>query len=64
MPNSVIEEHATIRYSIVGEDAIIRANAKIGDNPEFYDKNEWGITVVGKDKEVPKNFILGPKEVY
>ncbi len=64
MPNSVIEEHSTIRYSIVGEDAVIHANAKIGDNPEFYEKNEWGITVVGKDKEVPKNFVLGPKEVY
>ncbi len=64
MPNSVIESRSVVRYAIVGEDAIINANAKIGDDPEFYDKSDWGITVVGKDKVVPKNKILPPKEIY
>ena len=64
MPNSVIEERSVVRYAIVGEDATVHANAKIGDSPKYYDSKDWGIAVVGKDKEVPKNTILAPKEVY
>ena len=37
---------------------------KHGDDPEFYDANKWDIAVVGKDKEVEKNTILLPKQVY
>lgn len=64
MPNTVIEKGSVIKYSIIGEDTVVHANAKIGDSPEFYEKNKWGIAVVGKDKEVEQNKILGPKEVY
>ncbi len=64
MPNSTIEKCSVIKCAIIGEDTVVHANAKIGDNPEFYDKNKWGIAVVGKDKEVPQNEILLPKEVY
>ena len=64
MPDAKIEEHSTIRYAIIGEGATVHANAKIGDNPQFYDKKEWGIAVVGKDKEVEKNKIMLPKEIY
>lgn len=64
MPNAVIEKGSVIKYSIIGEDTVVHANAKIGDSPEFYEKNKWGIAVVGKDKEVEQNKILGPKEIY
>lgn len=64
MPNAVIGTHSIIRYAIIGEDAIVRENVRIGDNPEFYEKNKWGIAVVGKDKEVAKNKIMLPKEIY
>ncbi len=64
MPNSVIEKRSTIRYAIIGEDSVVKSNAKIGDDPEFYDKKEWGIAVVGKDKVVEKNTILLPKQVF
>ena len=64
MPNTVIEKSSVIKYAIIGEDTVVHANAKIGDNPEFYDKNKWGIAVVGKDREVPQNEILLPKEIY
>ena len=53
-----------IRYAIIGEDAVVHANARIGDNPEFYKKSEWDIAVVGKDKEVEQNKILLPKEIF
>jgi len=64
MPNTVIEKSSVIKYSIIGEDTVVHANSRIGDNPEFYEKNKWGIAVVGKDREVPQNEILLPKEIY
>ena len=63
MPNAVIGRRSIIRYAIIGEDAIVHANARIGDNPEFYEKNKWDISVVGSGKEVAQNQILLPKEV-
>ena len=50
-------------YAIIGEDSTVSSNAKIGDDPEFYDRKDWGIAVVGKDKVVEKNQILLPKQV-
>ena len=64
MPDTTIEKSSVIKYAIIGEDTTVHANSKIGDDPEFYEKNKWGIAVVGKDKEVPQNKILLPKEVY
>lgn len=64
MPNAVIERRSVIRYAIIGEDALVHANAKIGDDPAFYAKKDWGISVVGKDKVVDRNKILLPKEIY
>ena len=64
MPNSQIGRNSVIKYAIIGEDSVVNANARIGDLPEFYDKNKWGIAVVGKDKVVPQNKILLPKEIF
>ena len=64
MPDAVIEKNARIKYSIIGEGATVHANARVGDFPEYYDKDKWGITVVGKDKEVAQNETLKPGEVY
>ncbi len=64
MPDAVIETHAAVRYAIIGENATVHANARVGDNPQFYDKEKWGIAVVGKDKVVEQNKMILPKEVY
>ena len=64
MPNTVIEKSSVIKYAIIGEYTVVHANAKIGDNPEFYEKNKWGIAVVGKEREVPQNKIILPKETF
>ena len=64
MPDAVIETHAAIRYAIIGENATVHANARVGDHPQFYDKEKWGIAVVGKDKVVDQNKMILPKEVY
>ena len=63
MPNAVIERSAILRYAIIGENAVVHANAKIGGNPEFFEKNKWDIAVVGKDKVVSQNEVVLPKEV-
>ena len=64
MPNAEIGRNSVIKYAIIGEDSVVNANARIGDLPEFYDKSKWGIAVVGKDKVVPQNRILLPKEIF
>jgi len=64
MPNTVINKNAKIKYAIIGEDSKVNANAKIGDSPEFYEKNKWGIAVVGRDRTVPQNKIILPKETF
>ncbi|MBQ1236478.1 MAG: glucose-1-phosphate adenylyltransferase [Oscillospiraceae bacterium] len=64
MPDAVIETHAAIRYAIIGENATVHANARVGDNPQFYEADKWGIAVVGKDKVVEQNKMILPKEVY
>ncbi len=64
MPDAIIERSSIIRYSIVGEGAVVHANARIGDGPQFYDKDKWGIAVVGKDKVIEQNKILFPKEIF
>lgn len=64
MPDAVIENRSIIRYSIIGEGATVHSNARIGDSPQFYDKDKWGISVVGKDKVIDQNKILLPNEIY
>ena len=64
MPDATVEKNSVIRYAIIGEGATVHANARIGDNPQFYEEKKWGISVVGKDKEVEQNKILLPKEIY
>ncbi len=64
MPDARIEARATVRYAIIGEGSTVRANARIGDDPEFYDSDKWGISVVGKEREVEKNRAILPGEIY
>ncbi len=64
MPDAKVGTCATVRYAIIGEGANVGANARIGDDPRFYEKSKWGIAVVGKDKVIAQNGTLGPKEVY
>ena len=63
MPNVTVGRSSTVRYSIIGENSKVSANVRIGDDPKFYEKNKWGIAVVGKDKEIEQNRIILPKEI-
>ncbi len=64
MTNAIIRKGANVKYAIVGENAEIGINAKIGDLREYYDEQEWGIAVVGKDKKIKQNQFVAVKEIY
>ncbi len=63
MPEAVIKKGAVIKYAIIGEGAVVDENARVGDVPEFYDEEEWGISVVGKGEHIAKNTTIKPNQV-
>lgn len=63
MPDAHIKKGAVIKYAIVGEKSVVNENARIGDDPAYYDKNQWGISVVGHGNEIEKNSTIKPNEV-
>lgn len=63
MPDAVVDKYAAVKYSIIGEEARIGKNAKIGDIPDFFSKGEWGIAVVGNKKEVSNNTSVKSDEI-
>ena len=63
MPGAVVKKGSVIKYSMIGEDVTVEQNCRIGDNPEYYDKSEWGISVIGKNETVEKNSTVKPNTV-
>ena len=56
MPGAVVKKGATVSYAIIGEDTAIGENAVIGARPDG--SEGWGITVVGPEVDVPKDYQL------
>lgn len=63
MPNTVIHKGSTVKYSILGENVTVGRNVKVGDEAEYYSKSDWGIAVIGKEKSIPDNSVIKPKEI-
>lgn len=63
MPGAVIKKGSVIKYAIIGEDVTVERNCRIGDSPEYYDKDEWGISVIGKGETVSGNSVVKPGTV-
>ena len=63
MPGTVIRSGASVSYSITGRHSIIGYDAKVGGNPDHYQKNDWGIAVIGKGIEIEANRLVKPKEI-
>ncbi len=63
MPDAVVKKGSVIKYAIVGEGAVINENSRIGDDPIYYDYGEWGISVIGKGKNIPKNSTVKTNEI-
>ena len=63
MPNTVVQKGSTISYAIVGERCIIEENVKIGERPEEFTGNDWGISVIGHEKRIEAGKVILPKEI-
>ncbi|NCB74878.1 MAG: glucose-1-phosphate adenylyltransferase, partial [Clostridia bacterium] len=61
MPGCTIESGAVIEYSIVGENAIIRENARVGEPPDGLSSIK--ITTCGPDTVVKANSQVGAGEM-
>ena len=65
MPNAVIEEGADVRYSIVGWNAVVGKNAKVGETQPPSKPGDWKISVIAPDYKVkagtvvPANQMIG-----
>ena len=57
MPGAVVDAGAKVSYAIIGENCRIGADAVIGCAPEQA-SDAWGITVVGPETQVPKQYHL------
>lgn len=63
MPGAVIKKGATVRYSIVAQNTVVGEDATVGEEPDYNDAHEWGITVVGEGVKVKNNAVIGAKQM-
>lgn len=63
MPGAVIKKGATVRYSIIAENTVIGENSVVGEEPDYTDAKEWGITVIGEGVKIGKNAKIGAKQM-
>ena len=61
MPGVTIKRGAVVRYAIVGENCVVEAGAQVGGNPEDYDPDKWGITVLGPGASIGPGETVEPK---
>ena len=65
--NSFVAEGCTIRgsveHSVLYTGCEIEEGAKIGERPENYTDQEWGIAVVGHQKTIESGSVVKPKEI-
>ena len=61
MPGVKVKKGASVRYAIVGENCTVECNAKIGETPEDYDPEKWGITVLGPGAVIAEGTVVAPK---
>ena len=63
MPGAVVEEGATVRYSIVAEKAVIAKGAEVGGSPSDSDADNWGVAVVAEGVRIGSGAKLAAKEM-
>ena len=63
MPGAVIKKGAKVRYSIIAENVTVEEGASVGEEPDYNNAEEWGITVVGAGVTVGKNAKIGAKQM-
>ncbi|MCI9444989.1 MAG: glucose-1-phosphate adenylyltransferase [Oscillospiraceae bacterium] len=61
MPGVTVKRGAVVRYAIVGENCQVEAGAVVGGNPEDYDPDKWGVTVLGPGTVISAGETVEPK---
>ncbi len=61
MPGVTVKKGAVVRYAILGENVQVDCNARIGESPENYDPETWGITVLGPGASIAAGEAVAPK---
>ena len=60
MPGVTVKRGAVVRYAIVGENCQVDAGAQVGGEPENYDPDTWGITVLGPNTVIAAGEVVKP----
>jgi len=63
MPNTVIKAGAVVNYAIVGENTVVEEGAVVGEKPEEYQGEKWGVAVVGHNKIIEANRVVKANEI-
>ena len=64
MPGTTIKKGAVVEYAIVAENAVIEADAHVGESPEAIENLEsWGVTVIGEKVTIGKGATVKAKEM-
>lgn len=63
MPNTVIKRGAVVNYAIVGEQCVVEAGAVIGEKPEEFKGEKWGIAVVGHNRTISGGTVVKPNDI-
>jgi len=61
MPGVTVKAGATVEYAIVGQDALIGENCRVGASPEGVDPLAWGLTVLAPGCALEAGTAVPPK---
>ena len=61
MPGVTVKAGAMVEYAIVGQDALIGENCRVGASPEGVDPQAWGLTVLAPGCALEAGTIVPPK---
>lgn len=61
MPGVTVKAGATVEYAIVGQDALIGENCRVGASPEGVDPQAWGLTVLAPGCVLEAGTAIPPK---
>ena len=61
MPGVTVKAGAMVEYAIVGQDALIGENCRVGASPEGVDPQAWGLTVLAPGCALEAGTAVPPK---
>ena len=56
MPGSKVEDGAVVKYSIIGENTVVRAGARVGTDPDG--SEDWNVATCGPNIEIGAGAVI------